>query len=152
MAEIILAPGIESASGAFTKINKDSQHVNDQTMFLATHRMAATCSRKCQRAYFRKLYQLPWNSGQSVVTPEVLQRRADFATAAAEVAARKKDLSKVTSDTQQFLAIRSDVIAKGRRITMKSFLWAAKRLMGESFPTGAITMTADQYLSNTSAG
>lgn len=152
MASIFLAPGIESASGAFTKINKHSQHVNDQTMFLATHRVAGTCSLKCQRAYFRKIYQLAWNSGQSFATPEVLQRRLDFATAATEVAARKKDLSKVTPDTTQFLAIRSEVLAKGGRITMKSFLWAAKRLMGEAFSTGAITMTADQYLANSYAG
>ena len=50
-----------------------------------------------------------------------MARRARFATVAAAVAARKKDLSKVTTDTENFLAQRNE--PNGKK-TMKSYLWS----------------------------
>ncbi len=53
------------------------------------------------------------------VLAEELAHRARFATVAAAVAARKKDLSKVTTDTENFLAQRNE--PNGKK-TMKSYL------------------------------
>jgi hypothetical protein len=50
-----------------------------------------------------------------------LARRARFAAVAAAVAARKKDLSKVTTDTEYFLAQRNE--PNGKK-TMKAYLWS----------------------------
>lgn len=151
MAKILMAAGIEIVTGAVTKIKTKSAHAFDQNMFLFTHRKRETTSRACQRAYYRKINNLPWQSGKAV-SQEVKAQRLAFATAAREVAARRNDLSKMTADQEAFLAIAPEVKAKGRLITMKSFLWAAKALYGEQFPTIAITMTAQEYLSNSGAG
>ena len=55
------------------------------------------------------------------VLAEELARRARFASVAAAVAAHKKDLSKVTTDTKNFLAQRNE--PNGKK-TMKSYLWS----------------------------
>lgn len=145
--KVLLAAGIEIASGAATKIETKSQHRYDGNMFLFTHRKKETTSLACQRAYYRKINSLPWQGG-TYVTPEVKAQRLAFATAAREVAARRQDLSKMTADQEAFLAIYDGVKARGGQITMKSFLWAAKALYGEQFPTTAITMTVSEYFQN----
>lgn len=147
MAKILLAAGIEIVSGAVSKIKTKSLHRYDENMFLFTHRKKETTSLACQRAYYRKINSLPWQ-GNTFVTPEVKAQRLAFKTAAQEVAARRQDLSKMTADQEQFLAILPEVKARGGVMTMRSFLWAAKALYGETFPTVAITMTASEYFQN----
>lgn len=151
MAKILFAPGIEEVSGALSKIKTKSLHVYDQNMFLATHRKAETCSRKCQRAYMRKVNSLPWQQTTSLSTDTMMQRD-NFATASREIAARRQSLEHASADRQALLAIKNEVTSKGYTITMRSFLWVAKKLMGENFSTGAISMTALQYINNTRAG
>lgn len=151
MAKILFAPGIEEVSGALSKINTKSIHVYDQNMFLATHRKAESCSRKCQRAYMRKVNSLPWQQTISI-SQETMELRQNFTNASREIATRRKALEHVAADRQAFLAIKDEVINSGYTITMRSFLWVAKKLMGDNFPTGAISMTALQYINNTQAG
>lgn len=145
MAKVLFAPGIEVVSGAVTKINLHSSHVLDQNMLLFTHRNAPTVSRACQRGYYRKANSLPWQQG-AVPTQEVLDLRANFALASREVATRKQNLGTIAADQAQFAAIKDEVKAAGVRITFNTFQWAAKKMMGSSYSTGAITMTAAEYI------
>lgn len=149
MAKVLFAAGIEVVSGAVNKIDKNSQHAWDENMLLFTHRKAESCSRVCQRGYYRKVNNLP--HAYTPYSTEERERQLAFKTASQQVATRRNDLSKMTADQAQLKAIKPDVEANGGRITMKSFLWAAKKLMGNDFPTGAITMTAQEYLSNSYA-
>lgn len=149
MAKVLFAAGIEVVSGAVTKIDKKSQHAYDENMLLFTHRKAESCSRVCQRGYYRKVNNLPWT--YAVASTETRARQLAFKVASQQIATRRNDLSKMTADIAQLQAITPAVTAKGYSITMKSFLWAAKKLMGNDFPTGEITMTAEQYLENSYA-
>ena len=115
MAKVIYSAGIDSVSGALSKPSKNGQHSCGK-MLLATHRTAATTNSNCNRIYLRdKVVRT------TPVLAEELARRARFASVAAAVAARKKDLSKVTTDTENFLAQRNE--PNGKK-TMKSYLWS----------------------------
>ena len=101
MAKVTYSAGIDSVSGALSKPSKNGQHSCGK-MLLATHRTAATTNSNCNRIYLRdKVVRT------TPVLAEELARRARFASVAAAVAARKKDLSKVTTDTENFLAQRN---------------------------------------------
>lgn len=147
MAKVLFAPGIEIVSGAVTKINLHGSHLYDQNMLLFTHRNAATVSNSCQRGYYRKANSLPWQQG-ALPSQEVLDLRSTFATASRQVSTRRQNLGTIAADQAQFAAIKDEVRASGYRISFNSFLWAAKKLMGDTFPSGAITMTATQYKEN----
>ena len=115
MAKVTYSAGIDSVSGALSKPSKNGQHRCGK-MLLATHRTAATTNSNCNRIYLRdKVVRT------TPVLAEELARRARFASVAAAVAARKKDLSKVTTDTENFLAQRNE--PNGKK-TMKAYLWS----------------------------
>ena len=115
MAHVEWSAGIDSVSGALSKPSKSGQH-SCKKMLLATHRTAATTNSNCNRVYMRdKVVRT------TPVLAEELARRVRFATVGAAVAARKKDLSKVTTDTENFLAQRNE--PNGKK-TMKSYLWS----------------------------
>ena len=115
MAKVTYSAGIDSVSGALSKPSKNGQHSCGK-MLLATHRTAATTNSNCNRIYLRdKVVRT------TPVLAEELARRVRFATVAAAVAARKKDLSKVTTDTENFLAQRNE--PNGKK-TMKAYLWS----------------------------
>jgi hypothetical protein len=115
MAKVTYSAGIDSVSGALSKPSKNGQHSCGK-MLLATHRTAATTNSNCNRIYLRdKVVRT------TPVLAEELARRARFAAVAAAVAARKKDLSKVTTDTENFLAQRNE--PNGKK-TMKAYLWS----------------------------
>ena len=115
MAKVIYSAGIDSVSGALSKPSKNGQHSCGK-MLLATHRTAATTNSNCNRIYLRdKVVRT------TPVLAEELARRVRFAAVAAAVAARKKDLSKVTTDTENFLAQRNE--PNGKK-TMKAYLWS----------------------------
>ncbi len=118
MAIMQVGPGgIETISGALKKPKKIDGH-NHGNYVVATHRKASTTNPNCQRLYVKTpdSYQRT-----TPVLAEELARRARFAAVAAAVAARKKDLSKVTTDTENFLAQRND--PNGKK-TMKAYLWS----------------------------
>ena len=107
----------ETVSGALTKINKKSQHADDQKMILATHRVAATTSKHCSRVYIRTLQNV---TRTTPVTTKEVNIRNRFRAVAAMVQERKEDLTKVTTDQAAFLAQKDS--ANGKK-TMKAYLW-----------------------------
>ena len=117
MAKVVWAPGIETVSGALTKINKKSQHAADQQMLLATHRVAATTSTDCNRLYMRGLSSV---TRSTPVSSDERAQRARFSAIAKAVNERKKDLSKVAEDLAAFNAQKND--PDGYK-TMRQYLW-----------------------------
>lgn len=130
MAKILFAAGIDEVSGALSKIATKSKHRDDQNMFLALHRKAETMSKHCQRAYYRKINNLPWNKVLHVfsASSEVAIQRNTFAAQARAVAVRRQDLASMTGDQELFKEINTEYRAKkGYGLTMKQFLWVAAK-------------------------
>ena len=117
MAKVVWAPGIETVSGALTKINKKSQHAADQQMLLATHRVAATTSTDCNRLYMRGLSSV---TRSTPVSSDEREQRARFSAIAKAVNERRKDLSKVAQDLAAFNAQKDTA---GGYKTMRQYLW-----------------------------
>ena len=117
MAKVVWAPGIETVSGALTKINKKSQHAADQQMLLATHRKAATTSTDCNRLYMRGLSSV---TRSTPVSSEEREQRARFSAIAKAVNERRKDLSKVSQD---LIAFNAQKDTAGGYKTMRQYLW-----------------------------
>ena len=101
MAKVEYADAIKTVSGALTKINKKSEHAADQKMVLATHRKAPTTSKGCSRLYLRGLSAV---TRTTPVTQDEMAARTRFGAISAAVQARKKNMSYITSDVQNFQA------------------------------------------------
>ena len=121
MAKVEYADAIKTVSGALTKINKKSQHAADQKMVLATHRVAPTQNPNCSRLYLRGLNSI---SRSTPVTTEETRIRNRFASIAASVAARAKDLMKISADQAAFAAQKD---APNGKKTMRAFLWSLEK-------------------------
>ena len=121
MAKVEYADAIKTVSGALTKINKKSQHAADQKMVLATHRVAPTQNPNCSRLYLRGLNSI---SRSTPVTTEETRIRNRFASIAAAVSARAKDLMKISADQAAFAAQKD---APNGKKTMKAFLWKLEK-------------------------
>ena len=121
MAKVEYADAIKTVSGALTKINKKSQHAADQKMVLATHRVAPTQNPNCSRLYLRGLNSI---SRSTPVTTEETRVRNRFASIAAAVSARSKDLMKISADQAAFAAQKD---APNGKKTMKAFLWKLEK-------------------------
>ena len=107
----------EQVSGALTKINKKSQHVDDERMILATHRTAETTSKHCSRVYIRTVKSI---TRTTPLSARELELRGRFDAVSKAVAARAKDLMKISSDQAAFFAQKDQPDGKK---TMKSYLW-----------------------------
>ena len=121
MAKVEYADAIKTVSGALTKINKKSQHAADQKMVLATHRVAPTQNPNCSRLYLRGLNSI---SRSTPVTSEETRIRNRFSAVAASVAARAKDLQKISADQAAFAAQKD---APNGKKTMRAFLWSLEK-------------------------
>ena len=121
MAKVEYADAIKTVSGALTKINKKSQHAADQKMVLATHRVAPTQNPNCSRLYLRGLNSI---SRSTPVTSEETRIRNRFSAVAAAVAARAKDLQKISADQAAFAAQKDQ---PGGKKTMKAYLWKLEK-------------------------
>ena len=121
MAKVEYADAIKTVSGALTKINKKSQHAADQKMVLATHRVAPTQNPNCSRLYLRGLNSI---SRSTPVTSEETRIRNRFSAVAAAVAARAKDLMKISADQAAFAAQKDT--PNGKK-TMRAFLWKLEK-------------------------
>ena len=121
MAKVEYADAIKTVSGALTKINKKSQHAADQKMVLATHRVAPTQNPNCSRLYLRGLNSI---SRSTPVTTEETRIRNRFSAVAAAVAARAKDLMKISADQAAFAAQKDQ---PGGKKTMRSYLWKLEK-------------------------
>ncbi len=116
MAYVTLSGQFETASGSWKKPKKVNGH-NHGNYLVMTHRVAETTSPNCNRAYSP--------GAQTYVRSSALSQtekanRLRFKTVAAAVAARRQDLSKMTTDQENFLAQRD--LPNGKK-TMKSYLW-----------------------------
>ena len=118
MAKVKWAKGIEYVSGLLSSRPKAGQmHADHENALLATHRVAETTNPCCTRIYMVGEY----NRSTPVGTEEV-QRRIRFAAVSAAVAARAKDLTKITQDMAAFQAQKET----GYK-TMKSYLWSLEK-------------------------
>ena len=114
MAKVEWSAGIDTVSGALAKPGKNPQH-SCQKMLLGTHRVAETTSNDCNRLYLRRKVER-----KSALSQTEKKNRIRFKTVAAAVAERRQDLSKMTTDQENFLAQRDE--PNGKR-TMRSYLW-----------------------------
>jgi len=126
MAQVEYADAIKTVSGALTKINKKSPHAKDQKMVLATHRVAPTENPNCSRIYLRGINSV---TRTTPLSSDEMAARNRFAAVSASVAARRKDLTKITADQAAFVAQKNDPDGKK---TMTSFLW---KLEGDAYDT-----------------
>ena len=111
------AAGIEYIQGAMKRPKKLNGH-NHGNYLVATHRTAATTNPNCQRIY---TFDADRYTRTTPVTQDERARRLRFATVAAAVATRAKDLNKVTQDQAAFIAQKDQ---PGGKKTMKSYLWS----------------------------
>ena len=120
MALVKWAKGIEFVSGLLSKRPKKGEmHSDHENALLATHRVAETTNPDCTRLYVRKndVYER-----STPVGADEVQNRIRFAAVAAAVAARAKDLTKITQDMAAFQAQKET----GYK-TMKSYLWSLEK-------------------------
>ena len=116
MAIVKWAPGIDSVSGLLSKRPKaGTAHSSHQSALLATHRTAATTNTDCTRIYMVGEYKR-----STVPQAKELAARARFASVAAAVKARSKDLMQQATDITNFLAQKDTA---GGKKTMKAYLW-----------------------------
>ena len=114
MAKVEWSAGIDSVSGALSKPGKNGQHTCEK-MPLGTHRTAATESKDCNRLYLRKKVER-----STAPSTRELYARVRFASIAAAVSDRSKDLSKITQDQQAFIAQKDQA---GGKKTLKAWYW-----------------------------
>ena len=115
MAKVVWAPGIQTVSGALSKINKKSPHANDQKMLLATHRSAPTTSNVCSRLFLRGIESV---TRSTPVTSDEQAARTRFGAIGTAVAARRKNLATIATDMANFNAQKDS----GYK-TFYSYLW-----------------------------
>ena len=116
MALVKWAKGIEFVSGLLASRPKKGQaHADHENTLLATHRVAETTNPNCTRIYMVGEY-----NRKTPVTVNELENRGRFDAVSKAVAARAKDLMKMSSDQAAFLAQKDQ--PNGKK-TMKSYLW-----------------------------
>ena len=111
MAKVTFSAGIDHVSGALAKPGSNPQH-SCEKMLLATHRVAETTSKDCNRLYLRKK---PKRS--TPVKPSEVIQRERFAAISRAVNTRAHDINKMSQDQAAFKA-------QSTYTTMKSYLWA----------------------------
>ena len=121
MAKVTYSAGIDHVSGALAKPGKSGQH-SCAKMLLATHRVAATESKDCNRLYLRSKTERSTQPGS-----DELKARERFAAVAKAVRLRRGNLSLITQDQENFLAQKDT--AGGKR-TMRAYLW---KVCGEEY-------------------
>ena len=110
------AAGIETISGAMKRPKKKDGH-NHGNYLVAVHREAASTNPNCQR-----VYSFDANRYKRSTVPQAkeLAACARFASVAAAVKARSKDLMQQATDIADFLAQKDTA---GGKKTMKAYLW-----------------------------
>ena len=114
MASVTFSAGIDHVSGALAKPGKSSQH-SCEKMLLATHRVAETTNKNCNRLFLRNK---PRRSTPTKDTERVA--RARFGIVARNVNTRMHNLSTLTQDQEAFLAQKN---LSGGKKTFKSYIW-----------------------------
>ena len=114
------AAGIETISGAMKRPKKQNGH-NHGNYLVATHRVAETTNPNCQRIYS---FDADRYNRSTPVTANELKQRTKFAAIASAVAARKKDLMKISEDQVNYAAQYN---TPGGKKTYKSYLWSLEK-------------------------
>ncbi len=120
MGKVTYAPGIEYVQGALAKPKKKDGHKCGDYL-IGTHRTAATTNPNCTRIYLRKADSY---ERSTPVTANETKQRNRFSAVAAAVAARAKDLMKISADQAAFAAQKDQ--PDGVK-TMKAFLWKLEK-------------------------
>ena len=116
MAKVKWANGIDYVSGLLgSRPKAGNPHSTHQSVLLATHRVAATENPDCTRIYMVGEYKR-----STVPQAKELAARSRFASVAAAVKARGKDLMQQATDISNFLAQKDTA---GGKKTMKAYLW-----------------------------
>ena len=116
MAVIKWMQGIEYVSGLLSKRpKKGAIHSSHSQVLLATHRKAATTNPNCTRVYAVGEY-----NRTTTPSSNELDARERFGAVAVMVKNRRKDLTKIATDQQAFLAQKDN--ANGKK-TMRAYLW-----------------------------
>ena len=116
MAKVKWTPGIDVVSGLLgSRPKAGNPHSSHSSVLLATHRTAATENPDCSRLYLVGEYKR-----STVPQAKELAARARFASVAAAVKARSKDLMQQATDITNFLAQKDTA---GGKKTMKAYLW-----------------------------
>ena len=121
MAKVNWSAGIDNVSGALSKPGSNPQHKCEK-MLLATHRTAPTTNPDCNSLYLRKAIKRT-----TPLTPDEIAVRNRFSAVAALVKARKSDVSKITTDQENFIAQKN---TPGGCKTMKKYYW---RICGQEY-------------------
>ena len=121
MAKVEWSAGIDSVSGALAKPGNSPQH-SCQKMLLGTHRTAATTNPNCNRLFIRKQ-----TKRSTLPSSNELDARERFTAVAQAVTARRKDLTKITTDQ---IAFREQRDQPGGCKTMKKYLW---KVVGDAY-------------------
>ena len=114
------AAGIEYIQGALKRPKKMNGH-NHGNYLVATHRSAPTENPDCQRLY---TFDSDRYKRSTPVTTEETRIRNRFSAVAAAVAARAKDLMKISADQAAFAAQKD---APNGKKTMRAFLWKLEK-------------------------
>jgi len=120
MGKVTYAPGIEYVQGALAKPKKKDGHKCGDYL-IGTHRTAATTNPNCTRIYLRKADSY---ERSTPVTANETRQRNRFSAVAAAVAARSKDLMKISADQAAFAAQKDQ--PDGVK-TMKAYLWKLEK-------------------------
>ena len=116
MAKVKWTPGIDVVSGLLgSRPKAGDPHSSHSSVLLATHRTAATENPDCSRLYLVGEYKR-----STVPQAKELAARSRFASVAAAVKARSKDLMQQATDIAVFLAQKDTA---GGKKTMKAYLW-----------------------------
>ena len=120
MGKVTYAPGIEYVQGALAKPKKKDGHKCGDYL-IGTHRTAATTNPNCTRIYLRKADSY---ERSTPVTANETRQRNRFSAVAAAVAARAKDLMKISADQAAFAAQKDQ---PGGVKPMKAYLWKLEK-------------------------
>ena len=121
-----LNPMYEYVKGAVSKPKKVDGHSHG-TYQIMTHRESPTTNPNCQRVYVKPADAY---NRTTPVKPAEIQVRTKFSAVSRAVAARKQDVSKITSDQAAFLAQKDQA---GGKKTMKAYLWM---ICGDQYDQG----------------
>ena len=116
MGKVKYATGIDFVSGSLSKPRKRNGH-SCGTYLTGTHRVAETNNPNCTRLYIR---EADTYNRTTPLSAHELEIRGRFDAVSKAVAARAKDLMKMSSDQAAFLAQKDQ--PNGKK-TMKSYLW-----------------------------
>ena len=120
MGKVTYATGIDHVSGSLAKPKVKDGH-SCGSYLIGTHRVAPTTNPNCTRLFIRPAEAY---KRTTPVTAEETRVRNRFSSIAEAVAARAKDLSKISTDQAAFAAQRDD--PNGKK-TMKAFLWKLEK-------------------------